>query len=395
MITETLLPTAASPSETAPKNRNAGRRLQAFDAARGIAVLFMCLSHFVVVYFQNPTHIQRIVTSVCMIASPTFIILSGVMLGFLGTSDEESFQRLRFKLTDRAIFLLTVTHVLITIAMWPTDHAASHGWGRSSITDAVAGAILLSLWTPRRTHLRVGMGVAGLAFSWAVVLMWHPSDTLDVALKELLFGAPSFQVFTFSWPVMPWASAYIICTVLGGMMGRRRHDPGALVRLCYAAAGCSLALAAAWGVVGKVLSLAHHGANWSLTPIFSPWAKFPPSPEYFLVFGGFALILIATVLWCANNQWFEPLTREAARVGRCSLVLFVAQSFVYYTGLTLFRLPASPLWPLMFLVTLVPMYALAWFWDREKLNGLLSVGLEGLLTKLHRDRSTAMDRLSS
>jgi len=347
----------------------------------------MCLSHFVGMYFVNPTHLQRFIISVCMVASPTFIILSGVMLGYLGASSEDAFQRLRLKLTDRAIFLLTVTHALITIAMWPTDHAPLHGWGRSSITDAVAGAILFALWLPRRPRLRVLLGLGGLALSWVVVLNWHPTDTLDIGLKELLFGAPTFQVFTFSWSVMPWASAYMICTVLGEMMGRRRNNPAAMIRLGYLGAACSLSAAAVWALIGRQLARSH-GADWSLSPIFSPWAKFPPSPEYFLLFGGFALILIATVLWVANNHWLELLTREAARVGRCSLVLFVAQAFVYYAGMSLFRLPYTPAWPLIFVATLVPLYALAWFWDREKLNVLLSVGLESFLKKLQDERST-------
>ncbi len=372
-----------------------GRRLQAFDAARGIAVLFMCLSHFVGVYFRSPTQVQRIVMSVCMVASPTFIILSGVMLGFLSNSGEESFRRLRFKLTDRAVFLLTVTHVLITIAMWPSDRASSHGWGRSSITDAVAFAILFSLWLPRRRRLRVALGVVGLALSWFVVLHWHPTAMVDLGLKELMFGAPSSQLFSYSWPVIPWASAYIICTVLGDMMGRRRHEPARMIRLGFIAAAGSLAGAAVWPLVGKRLAVGHNPATWHLAPIFSPWTKFPPSPEYFMLFGGFALVLISTVLWCANRHWLEGLSREAARIGRCSLMLFVAQAFVYYFGLTLIPLPYTAFWPVIFLATLVPLYVIAYFWDREKLNVMLSVGLEGWLTRLSENETPTLKEPAS
>jgi uncharacterized membrane protein len=381
---------AASAGQPTTKVGTSGRRLQAFDAARGIAVLFMCLSHFVGVYFRNPTHVQRVVMSVCMVASPTFIILSGVMLGFLSDAGDDSFRRLRFKLTDRAVFLLTITHVLLTIAMWPTDRAASHGWGRSSITDAVAIAILFALWTPRRRRLRVVLGVVGLALSWFVVLHWHPTNTVDVGLKELLFGAPSFQLFSYSWPVIPWASAYIVCTVLGDMMGRRRHEPARMVRLGFVAAASSFAGAAGWALLGRRLAVGQH-----LAPMFSPWTKFPPSPEYFLLFGGCALVLISTVLWCAHRHWFELLNREAARLGRCSLMLFVAQAFVYYFTLTLFPLPSTSLWPLLFVVTLIPLYVVAYFWDRRKLNAMLSVGLEGWLTRLQDNRTATLEESAS
>jgi hypothetical protein len=387
-MSESLLAPAIATATAPFPTPVSGRRVQAFDAARGIAVLFMCLSHLVGVYFRQPTQTQRLIMSVCMVASPTFIILSGVMLGFLSTSSDAAFRRLRFKLTDRAVFLLTITHVLITLAMWPTDHG---GWARSTITDAVAFAILAALWLPRRSHLRVALGVVGLAASWFVVLHWHPTDVLDVGFKELLFGASSSQLFTWSWPVLPWMSGYLISTVLGEMMGRRRHEPARMIRLAYTAALCSLAGAAGWAVLGKRLAAGHPVRAWNLAPIFSPWTKFPPSPEYFLFFGGFALLLIATVLLCANRNWLQRLSGEAARVGRCSLMLFVAQAFVYYAALTLLALPYSRFWPAIFVVTLLPLYLAAYVWDRHKLNVVLSVGLERVLTRLAESRSSVLE----
>lgn len=62
----------------------ADRRLGAVDAARGAAMLLVCLSHFADAYvelFGYGSTYERL-DLVVMIASPPFMLLSGAMLGF-------------------------------------------------------------------------------------------------------------------------------------------------------------------------------------------------------------------------------------------------------------------------------------------------------------------------
>jgi uncharacterized membrane protein len=372
---------------SASKPSASSKRLQAFDAARGVAVLIMCLSHFVGMYYRQATQVGRAIVSASMIATPMFIIISAVVIGFLGAaSSDDAFRRLQFKLTDRAVFLLTVAHVLITAAAWPFDHGGGP-WGlRVTITDSVAIAILFALWLPRRRGLRVVVGGAALALSWLAVLEWHPSHMVAAGFKELVFGSTSFGIFAYPFAIAPWASSYVIFTALGDTMARRRGEAGGMIRLVYLVGLSFLAAAGVWGFVGKRLTIAHGGAAWQFAPLFSMWSKFPPGPEYFFFFGGFALVLIATIMWCTDRGWFRLAIYEAARVGRAALVLFIAQALVYYSGMTFFPLPATKLWPFFFLVSLAPLYCVAWIWDRHQLNVVLSVGLEGVLARLAESR---------
>src|SRR5262247_2614707 len=106
---------------TTPKTRSATghQRLLFVDATRGVAMLFVLLSHFNTVYFHG--------------------------------LHETTLPALKARLTDRGLFLLTVGHILITVA-----HVIYRGSVRwVFITDAVgfsmiAGAYLIDKMTARR-----------------------------------------------------------------------------------------------------------------------------------------------------------------------------------------------------------------------------------------------------
>ena len=87
-------------------------RLQAIDAARGVAMLFVLLSHFASVQFAMAADapLQQSLWRVSMVASPTFVLISGMMMGFLYETRRSSFGPVRDKLVDRALFLLTIGH---------------------------------------------------------------------------------------------------------------------------------------------------------------------------------------------------------------------------------------------------------------------------------------------
>jgi hypothetical protein len=114
---------------------------------------------------------------------------------------------------------------------------------------------------------------------------------------------------------------------------------------------------------------------WSLDPLFALLQKWPPSLEYFLFFGSLGLGVLWIALVCARRGWASLALREVARVGRCSLAIFVAQAFLYYRVVHMLGLAYTRLWPAIFVATLVPLYALARVWDHRQLNNVLSVGL--------------------
>src|SRR5690349_4041602 len=100
-------------------------RLAALDAARGIAMLLVCTSHFIDVYgntLQPDNPIVNLVLTLTKVATPTFVLVSGILLGYFHAK-QENFSRLRIHLLDRAIFLITVGHLLMA-----SSFAAKMGW---------------------------------------------------------------------------------------------------------------------------------------------------------------------------------------------------------------------------------------------------------------------------
>lgn len=66
-------------------------------------------------------------TMVSMGVSPTFVIVSGMIVGLLAATNPRGYGELRLKLVDRGLFPLLVTHFLLTVALMP---AISH-FGRT------------------------------------------------------------------------------------------------------------------------------------------------------------------------------------------------------------------------------------------------------------------------
>src|SRR5690349_11865272 len=95
------VPQAVSPPST---------RLRFLDAARGTAMLFVLLSHFGAVFFRSSARSLWAVafTRVGMIASPAFILISGVLLGVLYKASGPRFRSFRIKAIDRGLLLLLV-----------------------------------------------------------------------------------------------------------------------------------------------------------------------------------------------------------------------------------------------------------------------------------------------
>lgn len=357
-------------------------RFEAFDAARGVGMLLVCLSHFSTSYLHQENGSTRdLMFNIGMIASPTFVAVSGIMLGLLSTRNDQTFSDLRVKLTDRALFMLVIAHNLITLSLIRWIPHGSSAMRRSVMTDTIAGCLLAGVWlvTTTSRRLRIGAGIACVVVAWVLVLRWSPNGMLGEDAKELLVGAIPYQALAYTVPMLPWFGVYLICTAFGQHLGGLylRGDRRGVERafLIVAVSGIGFAIGAR--LLRGALEPSGHAAAlaWAFAPVFSPWQKIPPSPAYMAFFGGLGFGLLWLVMSVTHRGWFRPLTREAATIGRCSLAVFVAQYFMYYTLLGPLRLPYSRAWPLLLLASFGLMLLFARVWDRHKLNAVLTVGL--------------------
>lgn len=381
----------------------AHRRVLGIDAARGVAMLFVCFSHFVQV---QPIRTAGplagwLVYGVTLVASPTFMIISGVMLGFLFESFRDRFAPWRVKLVDRGLFLLVVAHLLLVVPFALHGHLrfGAVEWG--FITDVIGvsvlvGALLVGALTPsERLHLAVLAYVAG----WVWNLADAPHRIHLVQLRDVLAGAPMLGPEHARFALLPWFGVYLAASTLGQIVARHVAC-GLEARLERLLAGLGALAVAVGGALHRVLGAAaryaaRHGAPGVAESavwrhLASPWQKYTPGPVYLLLFGGAGVALMAGVLHLARRRPAHAFVRWVSLLGRNSLILFVLQFYVYYVAVARLMPPRTPAWPLWFAASLGALTVSVALWQRLGGARAVTVGLPCLVRRLEGARLRAI-----
>ena len=183
-------------------------------------MVLVCVSHFGIGYLDTAgdTRDGHLASLLALPATPTFVILSGLLLGFLYTRNTAGFPELGLKLMDRGLFLLLPTHALISIA-----HLVMFGSVRFIyITDAIGVCILLGPWLVSNFSARARLlfGLAVMTFSWSVYLTWMPSSSWGRLLHSVFIGDFPFKNGWLTFPLLPWLGCYVLATPLGETLAR-------------------------------------------------------------------------------------------------------------------------------------------------------------------------------
>ena len=360
-------------------------RLDGLDAARGTAMLFVCLSHFGLEYFRLMGDPPARVLCYMLggIASPTFMLISGITVAMLYEMRRADFGRLRLTLLDRGLFLLTAGHALIMLSTIPRQGSLSSAAQLGFITDAIAVALLIGPTLVHRIGPRARLALAAGLYTLGVTLTlgWAPEAGVLRGLRYLLVG--SFpEAGPNNFPLLPWVATYLAGTVLGqlAVSAERRRVGGAERALAWAGVICLSVVICAklvdWYVLPSgtgVVTLA--GTTFDF---FSPWQKLPAAPLYLAGYGGCGLWMIAAVLWIARQGYAPKCVRAAAVLGRASLFAFILQFYVYYVGFHLLELPYTRAWPLYFAASVAMIWLGARWWDSHGYQRYLTVGMRAL-----------------
>ena len=351
------------------------------------------ISHFGLVLDRDQTAIADVLYLIGKFASPTFMLVSGIMLGFLLAHARNDTARLKVHLLDRALFLLVIGHPLIAVALYHRGLPLSQQWIHSFMTDTIALCIIFGiLVTPRLSkHQRLLGALALYALSWVAVIAWLPHDLGARIVKEFVVGTIEVQdpYAQTIFSIMPWAAVYFAGTVIGEGLpdlrvggvretGRRFLLGGAL------AVVTGLGVKAAYLVVRPVAwrAIAEMPRTWyvayNLTSLFD---KYPPGPAYLLFYGGLGAVLIGCCLVAVERNLFPAARSAAATVGRASLIVFVLSYYVLYLGVARFPLEQTAWLPWLFLASAILLWAVAWGWNRWAGNRFLTVGLRRVLTR--------------
>lgn len=344
-------------------------------------MLFVFISHFGYVFFSDRAPLElRLSEIVGMVASPTFMVISGAMLGFLYSAGGHRFAWTRIVLMDRGLFLLTVGHLLIALAHWPMSGTLSDVLRWGFITDAIGLSIVVAalLITQLNPKSRLALAVALYSISWA----WANSGQLEPGLllwlRDSLVGhIDGLYYYYYNFPLLSWFSLYLASTVLGERIARIVLEGGLSNLARYLFQLVALGVIA---VTALVACREAAKAGWLPSGLAGfvtyPFQKHPPAPAYFLTYATVGLTMLACLVALERNARLAPLIDLLATVGRNSLIVFVAQYFLFYTALYLLKLPMGPHWPFVLLGCAAIMIGVAVIWDRLNGNRFLTVGLQ-------------------
>lgn len=365
------------------------------DAARGAAMLFSCLAHYGWWIGQTQTRATGMLLSIAMVATPTFLLLSGTVTGWLICSTDNP-QRTQLKLLNRGLFLLTLGHILVSLA-----EAHRNGLVRAlsgaTIVDDIGLCIICSALCFRgirneefRRSL-LAYGLSGYIFCWLTILIWHPPAGGWLVLHQVLLGPDPLGVslHTYSSPTLPYmclfavglgSSDYVVAAARPGASSRSRRG---LLALGFALVATALLLRG----VRWLAELQFQGADFLPVMIstLTISGKTPPSPAYLLFYCGAGIVMSVSFFALASSpsKLASKIATTSAVLGRASLFVFVLQYFIFWTLPDLAGITPGNTHPVLIFVAGVGLnWLAAMLWNRLGGNRLLTLGIKrGLLER--------------
>jgi len=133
----------------------------------------------------------------------------------------------------------------------------------------------------------------------------------------------------------------------------------------------ALALKLAWLWLQPLI-----GAEWQplIYRLTEPRQKLPPGAGYLLWFGGAGVTMMGLLGLASSSALGRRVQSFLAVLGRASLIVFIAQYFVFYVPAKTFNV-GKGYWPILFPASLAVLWSIAWTWDRYNGNRWLTLGL--------------------
>jgi uncharacterized membrane protein len=352
---------------------NTSQRILPIDAARGAVMLFSCLAHFA--WWIHPAYpdASALLSGVGMVATPTFLLISGAMVGMLCAVPRPD-RDLKSQLFNRGLFLLTVGHLLIASAEAHSNGGFSHTLRGITVVDEIGLATLVAaFYLPQLARFDNCVRLAQLA---ALVL------ALGAVINWIWLGLQ----FPTQAPVVRHLAIYALGLPLGHYLAdfARGKVAAAAVAVRLLSMGALLALSA-FALRGLRWFFDHDLAVQSvaLDLTFKITEKSPPSPAYLLFFGGCALLLLGVTFSGVlpgrprgEHAVTQAILHWLAVIGRASLFVFVLQYFLYWTLPDLLGIQPGRHAVLLFAGNVLLIRLAAGFWTRWRGNRWLTLGIK-------------------
>jgi uncharacterized membrane protein len=355
-------------------------RIDLIDVARGAAMLLVFLSHFLEAYFDPfPVHPQAY-KPFTRISTPAFMCVSGLTLAVLFARNRGRFGPTRDRLIDRGLFLIVVGHPIFLISYFFMNDSWRDALRVVFVTDTIgfsviAGSLLITRLGPRA---RFALGLALLGLGWITLAAWNPPiPSMGWRLKDFLVGDWRERFLTYNFPPVLWFGLYLVASAAGARFAHA-HETGTQGALPRRAALLGVGLLAASAVAHfglRALAAGRSpGVATGLAHFADAFEKLPPSPTFMLFYVGLVALLLAALMLADRSRAGRWFCNYVVIFGRNSLPAFLIQSFVYFMAVQLLPRPPQILLPVYFAATVVLLRAAVSFWERKKLNRLLTVG---------------------
>jgi uncharacterized membrane protein len=359
------------------------QRILSVDATRGFAMAFVCLAHLCWTLEQTQPRLAELLEDVAMVASPTFLLLSGAMLGLLQLRRAGELPALASRLFHRGLFVLVVGHLIISGASSFAHDKSYMGvvLDRVYITDVVGICLML---LPRIT---AGRGVrpllaTGIAMYLAALLisyMWQPVNGAAIVGEQMFLGRHGHigrQLMAYASPIIPYIGVYIagiglgsyLDRVAGGAIEARESRRIVLVALC-------MVFVAVCAKAGWILA---HGdmstpAGVVVHELTAPFQKDPPGPTYLLTFAGLGILAMCAFFWMERRRPGSLPVRAFAVLGQSSFFVFVLQFYIFGPMAVHADTFGGRWWWLSYLGAMLGIWLLALAWRRVRGNRIFDV----------------------
>jgi uncharacterized membrane protein len=364
-------------------NHAVSNRLAGIDAARGIAMILVCVSH-VRHHFRDFDAVYALLTAITRIATPTFLLLSGFVAAHVLTSGKPG---ARIAIVDRALFVLIAGHLLLNVEELRLVPLGQWLLERVTVTDAIGVSLAMSallVWLPSRVLTLLGMFLA--LISWPIARMLTADANLGGYVLTALFDVRSNHGSLVDAAIVPYLGVFLVGMGLSkgslSLLVTRNH--AALARKFVRVAVTAIVTCAVLALLARSFKdpIAHAlGTPLStlLLQGLNPMQKLPPSPAYLGSYGSAALLIAAACLASRPQMLVRPIVNWSATIGRASLLCFVLQDWMLkmipiVLGFESTRSVAF--WMVYLVVTVLALYLAASKWSAHGANRLLSVGLK-------------------
>lgn len=391
-----LSATASTAAEAVPRVTKLSpirvkQRIAAVDAARGCAMLLVCVSHIKHHFVESAPELYSALLLTTRIATPTFLLLSGFVIGHLLRGNSKG--NVTWSLVDRGLFLVLIVHFLLGVNELGQLTLAQWVFGKVMITDVIGVALCIAVVIRgASTAALFSAGTALCLLSWVIAMTLEVESEGMQLLAAVLFHLHSAPNRLIDVALLPYLGLFLLGMGLSSYCREalRNCESNRLARrlgtIGLAGIGIVLTGILAWHFGKDALPEGWRDPHivTLLRATLHPGSKAPPSPAYLMFYAGAGLLMTAMLFYGRPRWLVSTIAGKTAVIGKASLLCFIAQDWLLFLvpqTLGFAHLTSVPFWVGYLALCVVALFYLSTLWMRLDGNRFFTVGLKRVMQR--------------